>query len=160
MKVIVMIGLPGSGKTTWANSFRDTEVQPVEIVSSDYYFTNKQTGEYKWTVETAHLGHENCLRDFISLLQNWVDGLSQTGVVIVDNTNVRLCDISSYIRIAQAFHADVEVKLVQAEIEEAHARNVHGVPDFVMPKMEANLERLLADWPRDFPVIDVVGLCL
>lgn len=102
MKVIVMIGLPGSGKTTWANSFRDTEVQPVEIVSSDYYFTNKQTGEYKWTVETAHLGHENCLRDFISLLQNWVDGLSQTGVVIVDNTNVRLCDISSYIRIAQA----------------------------------------------------------
>jgi predicted kinase len=154
MKVIILIGLPGSGKTTWAKQFQNGS-RYIEIVSSDDFFT-KPDGAYIWTKETAHLGHEQCLRSFIEALQGVEDGISDATTVIVDNTNVKLEDVAPYVRIAQAYRADLEVKWIRHGLDDCIKRNTHGVPVPVFVKMSGALMTLMVEWPKSFPVIETV----
>lgn len=149
MNVIVLIGFPGAGKSFYAKSLPGNN----KIVSSDLYFTDSE-GNYSWTLETGHLGHEDCLKKFIKTFftdEHWyIDNL------IVDNTNFKLTDISVYIRIAQAYKFDVYVKYIDTDIDIAKSRNIHGVPDVAYNGMQASFEHLLAYWPKDFPVIEFI----
>jgi ribosomal protein L7/L12/predicted kinase len=154
MKVIIMMGLPGSGKSTWAKSVQGRKV----IVSSDNYFTDPD-GNYNWTIEEAHKGHEDCLRRFIHEFQSGPpsgDPPKPPEVIIVDNTNVRIHDISPYIRIAQAYGCDVEVKYMDTNVDNSKTRNIHGVPDVAYDRMQKNFAFLLETWPKDFPPIEFV----
>jgi predicted kinase len=154
MKVIVMMGLPGSGKSTWSKSVSGRKL----ILSSDNYFTDSD-GNYNWTIKEAHKGHEDCLRRFMKVF--WPkppsgDPIPGPEVVIIDNTNVRIHDISPYIRIAQAYGCQVEVKYIKTNIEVAKSRNIHRVPEIAYDIMQRNLDNLLKIWPKDFPQIELV----
>jgi predicted kinase len=154
MKVIVLIGFAGAGKSTWAKSLVGRKL----ILSSDSYFTDKD-GNYNWTVEESHKGHEDCLRKFIDVFQPGPpsgDPEPLPEIVIIDNTNVRIYDIIPYIRIAQAYECKVEVKYIDTDIEVAKARNIHGVPDSSYDRMKSNFEKLLQLWPKDFPQIEFI----
>lgn len=160
MKVIVMMGLPGSGKSTWAKSLPGNN----QIVSSDSYFTDAD-GNYNWTIQEAHKGHEDCLRKFIDTIIIRARGLMSKPIaelyidnLIVDNTNVRIFDSAPYIRIAQAYGFDVEVKYIDTDIDVAKSRNVHKVPDVAYESMNRNFEFLLQNWPKDFPDIEYVKI--
>jgi ribosomal protein L7/L12 len=154
MKVIIMMGLPGSGKSTWAKAIKGSKI----IVSSDNYFTDPD-GNYHWSVEEAHKGHEDCLRRFINVFQPGPisgDPERRPDTVIVDNTNVRIHDVSPYIRIAQVYGCDVEVKCMDTDIDVAKSRNVHNVPDSAYDRIQKNFEFLFEVWPKDFPPIEFV----
>jgi predicted kinase len=154
MKVIVMMGLPESGKSTWAKAIKGN----VKILSSDNYFTDAD-GNYNWSIEESHKGHEDCLRKFIKVFfprPPSGDPLC-LDVVIIDNTNVRVHDVAPYIRVAQAFGCVVEVKYMNTNIDIAKARNIHGVPDVAYARMQQNFDYLLKTWPKDFPDIEYVN---
>lgn len=152
MKVIIMMGFPGSGKSHYAKSLPGNN----RIVSSDHYFTDVD-GNYNWTIKEAHKGHEDCMRRFIEWARNtWFNNIDCIDNIIVDNTNVRVFDSAPYIIIAKAYGFDVEVKYLDTDITVAKSRNVHNVPDVAYERMQKNFEFLLQNWPKDFPDIEYV----
>jgi predicted kinase len=81
---------------------------------------------------------------------DWYDYL------VVDNTNIRITDITPYIRIAQAYKYDVSVSYINTDIEISKSRNVHNVPDSVYEKMQQDFETMISVWPKDFPNIEYI----
>ena len=51
-KLIMFIGIPGSGKTTAARKYRDDYIakhgEDILIIEADTFFTDPLTGKYKW----------------------------------------------------------------------------------------------------------------
>src|ERR1700741_3791571 len=56
--LILLRGLPGSGKTTLATVLSENGKYPV--LSVDSYFTNSETGEYSFEFDKNHLAYQQC----------------------------------------------------------------------------------------------------
>lgn len=148
MKIVILMGFAGSGKSFYTKTLKGK----VKVVSSDHYFTDA-SGNYNWTPATARLGHHDCLKKFIHTIINsddWYDYL------VVDNTNLRITDITTYIRIAQAYQYDISVVYIDTDIKISKSRNVHNVPEFAYDKMQQDFETLISLWPKDFPNLEYV----
>jgi adenylate kinase family enzyme len=91
--VIIMRGLPGSGKTTMAAELaylaQRVYGRPTHICSADEYLYNGQ-GEYEWSPERLAAAHNCCFDEFKETLENNVF------TVIVDNTNIRHNEYERY----------------------------------------------------------------
>ena len=115
MQVIIMSGVPGSGKSTFTKGLE----KPV-ICSADNYFM--KNGEYQFDVSKLAQAHGECLRVFTHAL------LEKSELVVVDNTNTTVLEIAPYYALAAAYGYHVKLVTVNCEPETAFARNVHGVP--------------------------------
>ena len=104
MLVIILSGIPGSGKSYWAN-----RIYPdAQVCSADDFFTySTQPDVCEYRFDPAKLGeaHDYCFRKFARLVYRDVasDAIPSFGTVIVDNTNIRMFEIAPYYRMAQAF---------------------------------------------------------
>lgn len=127
MKVTILSGVPGSGKSTFASKTTNTVV-----CSADDFFC--QSGEYKFDVTKLGEAHGECLRKFIEAIQVGSD-------VVCDNTNTTADEIGPYYAIAAAYGAEIELITVLCDPAVAAARNVHGVP---AAGVEAMAKRLAA----------------
>jgi len=140
MKVIVMRGLPGSGKSTYANKL--AELGPTTIVSADKFFM--KDGVYKFDAAKIGDAHSSCLREFVDLIQN---GFLHGHTVIVDNTNTTAREIAPYYQLALAFGHEVKIVSVKSPgVQTCIDRNVHGVPSATIARMDSNIIGL-ADIP-------------
>ena len=120
MKVIVMSGISGSGKSTYAKrvvsetepsmKFRDGERYGdyAIIVSADDHFINN-AGEYQFDASMLAEAHNECFRDFIEALQ------SEVGLVIVDNTNCSSEEIAPYMLGASAYGYEAEIVTIRCD---------------------------------------------
>ena len=144
--VIVMMGVSGSGKSTYLR-----ENHPCyEVCSADHYFTDEE-GQYVFDPRLLPEAHAACLRGFVDCLR------MSTPRVAVDNTNCNLEDVAPYIRLAQAYGYDVRVVHMDVDPGQAAARNVHGVPLYGVLRQDDRLYRTLRHWPwGKFPGVDVV----
>lgn len=93
-KVIILSGISGSGKSTYAkklvgDSFGQEECTGVVVCSADHFFM--QTGEYKFDASMLSLAHGECFKDFIEEVQRG------TSLVLVDNTNTSVAEIAPYV---------------------------------------------------------------
>lgn len=132
MKVIVMRGIPGAGKSTWAG-----ENYPEAIIcSADSYFMTYDG--YKFDRNKLSEAHKSCMYNFLMIVQN---KNLQDCTVIVDNTNVKTWEFMGYIQVAQALGHEVEVVYLETPPEEAHKRNVHGVPEETVFRMYQQFDR-------------------
>lgn len=119
MKVIVLSGLLGSGKSTFVKSLG----KGIEVVSADSFFI--VNGEYKFDVSKLGEAHNKCLRDFNTLLSLCAE---EETVLVVDNTNTTVLELAPYVALAQAYNNEVELHTFHVSPEVSAKRNVHGVP--------------------------------
>lgn len=132
MKVFIMSGISGSGKSTFVNSIvqahenieymtEGTGSWNTSVVSADDYFYDKE-GVYRFDVTKLGDAHGACLKAFIEAVQY------ATPVIIVDNTNTTTEEIAPYYAIAAAYGYEIELVNVTCSPLTASKRNEHGVP--------------------------------
>lgn len=143
-QVIVLQGVPGSGKTAVAKDFvrRHPDLRCV-IVSADDFFVERGGGTYAFDVTLLTQAHAACFRQFVLALQQGVD------VVIVDNTNSTAWEMEPYMLGAEAFGYNATYWRVSCDPEVAAARNIHDVPVHVVHAIhERMLNEKLPPWWR------------
>jgi len=123
-RVIIMRGIPGSGKSTRA---RELVGEGIIHSTDDLFMVN---GEYKFNHRMLGYNHGKNLKNFIKSLEL---GLSP---VIVDNTNVRKRDYKGYVKAAEDAGYEVEFEVLPLiDVKVATARNTHSVPEFAIQRM-------------------------
>ncbi len=129
MKVTILSGVPGSGKSTYARNLG------ADVVSADDYLPLKPQGA------DFGIAHAKCMAYFQLLVMQHV------AHVVVDNTNTTAVEIAPYYLVAQAHDAEVTVLRFTCDAEAAFRRNVHQVPFQTFAVMLANfLRRDVMPW--------------
>lgn len=131
-KVIIMQGVPGSGKSTWAKQYRDYVDENTRIVSADNFFLHFD-GVYRFDPTQLSAAHGECLRTFLMCIDNG------SSTIIVDNTSTTVVEIAPYYAIAEAHGYEVEILRVECDCEQAASRNSHGVPRDSVLRLQANI---------------------
>ena len=144
-KVIIMVGVPGSGKSTLIKKQR--KECPLVTVSADYY-PGLYDAEGKFHIEHLAAAHQTCLKEFTALVTaDKGKGLAPE-LLMVDNTNSTVLEAAPYISLALAYGWDVGIAILKCPTDIAYERNVHGVPQARIEAMAANIE---AQWPGALP---------
>jgi predicted kinase len=142
MRVKILCGISGSGKSTYI----ENHFSGALVISADHYFM--KTGEYKFDPSLLGAAHNECLKRFMLECQ-FHNRASAPLVLVVDNTNTSAFEVAPYYRVAEALGCDVEVIIIDADLEKAAARNVHGVPRQVIRRQYDRLMTLgtsLSPW--------------
>lgn len=127
--LILIRGIPGSGKTTLAKELlmQGDDLFPVVHLETDMYFTDLN-GKYSWSPDQVKAAHEWC--------QTTAKILLNVGyTVIVSNTFSRLWEMQSYIDAATRANKPFEVHRCQGKFH-----NIHRVPEDVVAKMTERME--------------------
>jgi hypothetical protein len=138
-KIIILVGPPNSGKTTWSKDFMSKNLDCVKVSRDDF----RQMFFGKWAITNKM---ENVITD---IQNNTVDTFLKNGVdVILDNTHCRLKYINDVIdRYSKDY--DIIFKVFDVDKHTLMARNeyrgkVDGkyIPDTVMENMINNFTNL------------------
>lgn len=157
-KVYIMVGPPGSGKTTKKWEIVKSESYKMSVgshfltvCSADSFFERNDERIYKYDPNKLEEAHGGCLKLFVSVVQH--SGSSeQTDVVIVDNCNVSKETIAPYIAVASAYGCEIHIlKFSFVPAEELFKRNVHNVPLKSIQGMQRSMEHMFKTWPSYWP---------
>lgn len=136
-QVFILRGLPGSGKSYYAQNLADELATADEsqylICSTDDYFLNEQ-GEYHFDKFKLPQYHNLNLARFIQALAQDIP------LVIVDNTNIKKWEFVAYTQAAVALGYQVKEVIVgevkDKSMQHLYAkRNSHNVPLITISKM-------------------------
>jgi predicted kinase len=130
MKTLFLLrGLPGAGKSTFANSIWQSNV----VFEADKYFIDEVTGEYKFNINELHKAHEwNQHRVEEAMLQNVRSNGQYYPEIVVANTLTTEKELEPYLEMAKAYG----FKIVSLIIENRHGnKSVHSVPEETLTKM-------------------------
>lgn len=124
--VVIMRGLPGSGKSTTAkyihNELLDFDIH-ARVLSTDNYF--ETTGKYIFDRQKLGAAHAWNQSRVYEALKNGV-------IPIVDNTNTTIKEMQPYIDMAKEYGFHVVLVEPSTEwamdIDECFKRNTHNVP--------------------------------
>jgi tRNA uridine 5-carbamoylmethylation protein Kti12 len=149
-KVMVLSGCSGSGKSTFALELGEVVASNtiITIVSADSFFVQE---DESYAFDPAKLGeaHGACFRAFMKAVMRPVDEWSND-IVIVDNTNTSIGEITPYWLAGQAYGWDVAiVRMAVPEwgVSAAAARNVHGVSEEIVRSQWARSRAMWLDMP-------------
>lgn len=122
--LILLRGLPGSGKTTLAKILSENNTYPV--FSVDDYFTNEKTGEYIFNFQDNHLAYKQCEELTKDAMQQ------QLSKIFVHNTFTIDWELEAYFKLAAKFNYSLFVVTVE---NYHHNKNTHEVSDEQLQKM-------------------------
>ena len=130
LKLVLIRGVPGSGKTTLACQAYKT----CYLVEADQFFLNPETGEYKFDPEKISEAHAWC--------QNRAKWYLKHGLnTVVANTFTRLWEMGYYVDLAKELGAELTVVRCEGRYP-----NSHGCPEEHVQKMRDRFE----DYPGEF----------
>jgi predicted kinase len=122
--LILLRGLPGSGKTSLAEVLSENGMYPV--FSVDSYFIDTESGEYIFDYRENHIAYRECERKTREALR------SGDLKVFVDNTFTIEWEIKPYMKMAAEYGYRVYVMTVEKRHSGA---NIHGISDEQISKM-------------------------
>ena len=126
-ELILLRGLPGSGKTTLAKiilQLRSTD-EP-EILSADDFFEDKE-GEYNFDPTKLKEAHNYCQFRCSERMRQ------QKARIVVANTFTQEWEMDEYFKMAERYNYRVHTVVV----ENRHGNeNVHGVPEDKLQQMK------------------------
>ena len=131
MRLILIRGVPGSGKSTFATKVFPgvfhIENDMFHIKDCEYRFDfNKQKNAISWCMDMCE-----------TALRNGMD-------VVVSNTFTKRIYVMAYVKLAAKYGADVSVYRMAGSF-----KNSHSVPAAVFENMKKNFE----DWPDETVVV-------
>jgi NEDD4-binding protein 2 len=157
-KVVILSGISGSGKSSYIRTlsdkvyyphFKSGDVGGTIVISADHYFMNPLEGKYEFDFTQLSNAHGSCFRYFIAAL------LDERSLVIIDNTNTEMWEISPYVLGSQAYDYNVEVHTLicpsaigdDEYVRRCSERNSHSVPESgVRAQYERLCNRELPPW--------------
>lgn len=133
MKSLILLrGLPGSGKTTLATLLSENGKYPV--FSVDAYFTNEKTGAYNFEFDKNHLAYKQCEEHTRAAMQEG------TKKIFVDNTFTLEWEMEPYFKLVSEFNYQIHV----ITVENRHGnKNVHNIEQEQIGKMAAKYKVIL-----------------
>ena len=128
-KLILLRGLPGSGKSTAAKLFQGSGYS--SHYEADMYFINEETGEYQFDPSKLKLAHDWCA------IQTQKAMVDEIPTIVISNTFTQEWEMDNYRELAKMHDYQVFTLIV----ENRHGGvNVHGVPDDKLKAMEERFE--------------------
>lgn len=150
MKVYVLRGGSGSGKSTWAQKHGDI------IVSADSFFLDENE-VYQFDFDKLGEAHDEAFRKFLRYIQN-PPASAQELRLVVDNTNTRIYECAPYVMAAETYGHDVKVMTLCYDPIEAFKRNIHESSLDVCMKQHVRLmeesNRIPSWWEHEFILAD------
>jgi predicted kinase len=130
--LILLRGLPGSGKTTLANLLSEEGKYPVHSIDS--YFTDAQTGAYNFEFDKNHLAYKQCEEQTEQSIKQGIEK------IFIDNTFTLEWEMEPYFKLASQYNYSIFV----VTVENRHGnKNTHGVSDEQIQKMAAKYKIVL-----------------
>ena len=150
--LFIMRGLPGSGKSSIAQSLVGGECQHVTtrdvfrcllgkhgvVCTTDAYHYDE------WSEDGIYNFNPERLKEFHQLNQHAVRFFMKQNVpgIVVDNTNIKRWECERYTRLAELFgYKVVVVEVPHISIDTCEQRNQHGVPREALERMEMSWEK-------------------
>ena len=130
--LILLRGLPGSGKSTLAASLSENGKYPVYSV--DDFFTDKNSGEYKFEFEKNHLAYKKCEENVKNAMAAGAEK------IFLDNTFTLEWEMEPYFKLAS--ENNYRVFVLTAE-NRHHGKNTHGISDEQIQKMAEKYKMVL-----------------
>lgn len=147
--LIIIRGLPGSGKTTKAIHICNKEEQKSGRkffhYEADMFFEDYR-GKYTFNPNLLGIAHDWCYTNTVKSLK---DGVS----VVVTNTFTRKWELERYMSISTLIP---NVKIIVYEMK-TQFENVHNVPGEKLKQMAARWEEFPEEWKEqleDFIIMD------
>ena len=150
-KVIIMRGLPGSGKSTYLRKL-DKESERINIVCSADNYPGLYDAENNINFALLSDAHDYCFAKFLQACGHVKMGSIEPEFIAVDNTNTQLFEMSPYRMVARAMNLPVEFVTLahkEGEIDMMAARNSHNVPGQTLWRMHSGWAVLPSFWENE-----------
>lgn len=122
--LLILRGLPGSGKTTLAHILKS---EHDKVFSIDDYFTHEQTGEYMFDYKQNYLAYAQCLLNVKEAME------SNIPKIIIHNTFIKIEEMEAYFKLA----GEHEYAIFVMTIEKYHnGINSHDISNEQILKMK------------------------
>lgn len=126
--LIIVRGLPGSGKTTFSEMLTKRMQDCVHLESDQYFMKD---GEYKFDINKLHQAHKTCQQNVKRYME------SNQDTIIVSNTSTKESEVDVYYELAKYYGYEVFCIIM----ENRHGGiNTHNVPQETLERMKYNLK--------------------
>ncbi|MBS1646347.1 MAG: AAA family ATPase [Bacteroidetes bacterium] len=130
--LILLRGLPGSGKTTLSKILSEQGTYPC--YSIDDFFTEKESGVYTFFFDKNHLAYKQCEE------QTKESMLKKEEKIIVHNTFTLEWELEPYFKMA----AQYQYQIFVLTVENRHGgKNTHQISDEQIQKMASKYKVIL-----------------
>lgn len=148
----IMVGLPGSGKSTWIN---ENLPDGINIVNQDSIrvelgimddVDHKKIGDRQQEKEVSKLNDER----IEELILNRED-------FVIDNTNVKAGRVENYYRRLTKAGANVKIVIIDTPVETCIERRKNDIPKSVIEQMNAGVQKVKEQFGKDKNTIIVTN---
>jgi len=126
--LILLRGLPGAGKSTFANFIWQSGV----IFEADQYFYDNE-GNYNFDATKLGAAHKDCQSRVEQAMKDHEENPQYYPEIVVSNTSTTEKELQPYIDLANKY----DYKVVSLIVENRHGnKSVHNVPDEKLEQMK------------------------
>lgn len=129
--LILLRGLPGSGKTTLGQIIlRNLSIDDSHVLSADDYFID-ENGNYNFDASKLKLAHNNCQEKCAERMKY------EISKIVVANTFTQEWEMEKYNEMAERYHYRVHSVIVENRHD---GKNIHNVPEDKLQQMKERFQ--------------------